>query len=604
MNRSWISKRRWKYALVLIWLSLLVTLFIVPQSGSAQVLLTNIEDKKGLAYQASSPESSRLAVVPSTDHKVVSLWDLDDRRLRKRRKITTGHEEWIDGLVFSPNGRLLVTAGFDDHSVKLWDSATGTNKGTLRLASGFRKLTFSPDSKLFAVSHWNPYNKQGGVKLYDSTTAQELATLPGLAKTEVRRLAFSPDGKTLATSSEDWFKKFAEIKLWEVGTYRLKATLPSALGYPMNVLFSPDGRLLATWSCGEGPQQRELKLWDAATGRLKFEFKGYKTWVRAVAFSPDSRTLATGGGVQPIELANTERLGLLPTELDLKQVGSELKLWEVASGKVRTDLDGHQDPIWSIAFSPDGRRLASSACDWNCVACERRDVRLWDLTTPERKWVRLPGHINLVTSVAFWPDGRTLVTAGKGEVKLWDVSAWPREKPRQPVQIASAKLNRLWADLANEDVARAYRAIQQFILARKDAGLFLSNCLKPISSPNPKLLSRLIKDLDNDQVSVRERAYKELQQMGELAEAALHQALHSQSPLEVSQRVETLLKELEGPVRSMETLRGLRAVEVLEYLGTREAYQLLERLAEGIPHARLTQAAKDAVGRLSRQKNK
>ncbi len=194
-----------------------------------------------------------------------------------------------------------------------------------------------------------------------------------------------------------------------------------------------------------------------------------------------------------------------------------------------------------------------------------------------------------------------LATATGTSVKLWDVSDLLKKAQPKPSRLSSTELDALWTDLADEDAAKAYRAIQTLIQAGEQARRFLSDHLKPARSADPKHLARLIADLDSKEFAVREKAGAELRKFEEFAEPALRRTLQGQPSLELRRRVESLLQRLEGPVTSAETLRGLRAVEVLEHLGSSEARQALERLAEGAPEARLTQAAKDALDRLAKR---
>jgi hypothetical protein len=103
----------------------------------------------------------------------------------------------------------------------------------------------------------------------------------------------------------------------------------------------------------------------------------------------------------------------------------------------------------------------------------------------------------------------------------------------------------------------------------------------------------------------REQAIRELERLGELAEPALRKALEGQPSLEVRRRVEGLLQKLDGPVTLPQHLRSLRAIEVLEHIGTPAAQQVLAQLAKGATAAHLTREAQAAVARLEgRRKTK
>jgi hypothetical protein len=123
--------------------------------------------------------------------------------------------------------------------------------------------------------------------------------------------------------------------------------------------------------------------------------------------------------------------------------------------------------------------------------------------------------------------------------------------------------------------------------------------LQPAPEPDGARIRRLIADLDSDRFAVRDQAAKALEQFQELAEPALAEALHRQGlSLELRRRLEQLLGKLPGPVTDLQRLQTLRAIEVLEHIGTVEARDGLASLARGTPQSRLTQEAKVALERL------
>jgi WD40 repeat protein len=163
------------------------------------------------------------------------------------------------------------------------------------------------------------------------------------------------------------------------------------------------------------------------------------------------------------------------------------------------------------------------------------------------------------------------------------------------------RLEALWADLASPDAARAYQAILALTAAPARSVPLLKARLRPVPTPDPKRLARLLKDLQSPRFAVREKAMTELARLGELAEPALRKAAGEGAPLEFRRRVDQLLDKLQGVVTQPKQLRTLRAVEVLEHVGTPEAREVLRKLATGAPGSRITQEAQSSLERLRRR---
>jgi hypothetical protein len=191
--------------------------------------------------------------------------------------------------------------------------------------------------------------------------------------------------------------------------------------------------------------------------------------------------------------------------------------------------------------------------------------------------------------VAFSPDGKTLATARDDKiVKLSDVFALPKADDR--------RLKDAWQDMASDNGMTAFKAMKTLIQRGNRTVAFLKEELRPVPMPGEQV-AQFIKDLDSDQFVVRQKATEGLEKFGEVAAPALKKKLATNPSLETRQRIERLLDKMANNVLRAEVMQALRAVEVLEHIGTPEARQVLESLATGAEMARLTGEAKMALDR-------
>ena len=164
-------------------------------------------------------------------------------------------------------------------------------------------------------------------------------------------------------------------------------------------------------------------------------------------------------------------------------------------------------------------------------------------------------------------------------------------------------LNQLWSDLGGEDAAKGHVAIWTLVAAPEKALGLLKERLKPAEPADPQRVRVLLTDIESPKFAVREAASRELAQMAYQAKPLtplLREALEKRLSPEARRRIEGILS-LPRVIRGPESLRRVRAIQVLEQVGTSEALQILNRLAAGAPTARETEDSKAALKRLAKQ---
>jgi RNA polymerase sigma factor (sigma-70 family) len=508
-----------------------------------------------------SPDGKTIAA--GGENRVLQLWEAESGKLLAP---FAGHQGVIRSLSLSANGKYLASVASDERVV-LWDMTTAQPLAAFSSPKGrFASATFSPDGRTLAVAGEDPF-----VPLLEVPSGKEIRRFP--CGERQRIVAFSPDGRLLAAGSGYTDGGEKNIRLWETATGKLLHQFkpPRAAqdgGIPC-LTFSPDGRLLAT-----GDWSGDVDLWDVAAGRSRCRLRCHRPHsVSALAFSPDGRTLATA------------------SDRD-----KTIRLWEVCSGQSRGSIAGHADWVGSLAFSPDGL-LASASHD--------KTVRVWNLNSGKETGC-FRGHESVVGPLAFSSDGQRLISGGwDTTILVWDMNTLTQRRPIKAIELAPQELEARWADLADADAAKAFRAIRTLIQTRQQSVSFFKERLLSIPPPAAEKIAACIADLDSERFETRSQAEAELEKWEELAEPALRRALRERSlSLEMRRRLEGLRKRLEGPITSRETLRRLRAVEILEHLDSPEARQMLRTLAAGAPEAHLTRQAKTALERLARRATK
>ena len=468
-------------------------------------------------------------------------------RLGEARFLNYGR---VFALAFSPDSKLLGGGSWDG-VMQLWDVKTQNLVRSWQAHPGrIKSLAFSPDGKLLASA-----GKDKKVRLWHPQTGQLAMSLEGHAE-EISFIAFSPSGKHLLSRS------FKELRVWDISGKLLHTKKGRIGSYPY---FSADGAILAYIAVSEPPQLNAMVVvMDIATGEETRRFPPPVNSQGPMIFSPTGRWVT-----------RNEAISLSVVETNSRR-----------DHRVLERNESQYLNVSAVAFSPDERLLAAAAEEHRLAIIElaSRKVRC-EFRSPDR------GEI----SIAFSPNGRFLATGSLDRsVLLWDLVGEANDGKRPPM---SAKdLDVCWTDLNSADGRVAQQAIWRLVANPEASIPFLEKILRGAPAADDKRIGRLIRDLESDSFAARRQAFDELEKLNDSAESALRKSVEGPSAtLESRRRVEDLLGRVDAWWEQQ--WRLVRAIEVLERIGGAEAVAALDRIARTKVGTRLGREAEAVLRR-------
>lgn len=338
---------------------------------------------------AFSPDGKNL--VSSSHDGTAKLWDLTTGTLARR--LLEDHDSALMSLeyVFSSDGR-MVAMGSGNGTVRLWDLSRPADQGPIVFGPydwGIAAVEFSSDR-----SHLAAADLEGTVRLWDLANTKGAPILLQSHKRRIFCLSFHPGGKLLAAGNVE-----GDVYVWRIGA-GLVSKIAKIEGTDRNetrIAFSADGKRLISVST-----DGHLRFWSRnleeeadLSHPMRTEFFTVHGSLLSVAVNPAKPLLATGGGSE--------------------MTSGDVTVWDLRNNKPSAISTAPEGNVFSVAFSPDGKRLAAGE--------EKGIVWVWDLRRPVAEPTELHPDEGIVWAVRFSPNGKLLVAAGDtGKVRAWNVA--------------------------------------------------------------------------------------------------------------------------------------------------------------------------------------
>lgn len=364
--------------------------------------------KKIRTFQGDESGSRAVAFSPDGRQLIVGgvggdLWVWNAETGKLVRKVN-GHKGGILDVAASPDGKWLASAGYSDHTVKIWDAQTGKEVHSLKQEGSVYRVAFHPDRKQISIG------SKDNCSLWDigDGKPQLVKSLPGFSA----GMAYGPPGSSLLAYGGG--TKIIHDLSKDMERYRF----PHGSASGGVVAFSPDGK---TFTCS---QRSRLKMWDLSTGAELLKPRHHTNALRVLTVRADGEQVISSANFDSTHVWKTTdgSASVLPGIDHCRRYSPDGKLAVLDSYQGYKVLDAHRrQTIWiggkkgprDAVFSPDSQLLA--------VALNEGGILLLEAATGKKRQT-LADNEKGIHSLSFSPDGKRLAKAGVEGVKIWDLT--------------------------------------------------------------------------------------------------------------------------------------------------------------------------------------
>ncbi|KIK54701.1 hypothetical protein GYMLUDRAFT_48412 [Collybiopsis luxurians FD-317 M1] len=310
-----------------------------------------------------------------------------------------GHTSVVDSVAYSPDCQYVVS-GSKDKTVRIWNAQTGVQVG-----EPFEAYTTWGSSVAYSPDGQNVVSGSGDktIRIWNTQTGVQVMKLIGHTG-GVNSAAYSPNGQYVVSGSKD-----KTVRIWNAPTGVQVMKLMGHTEWVTSVAYSPDGQYVVS-----GSKDETVRIWNAPTGVQVMKLMGHTEWVTSVAYSPDGQYVVSGSLDDTVRIWNAQTSFQAAPDGQNVVSGSgdkTIRIWNAQTGVQVMKLIGHTDWVTSVAYSPDGQYVVSGSLD--------KTVRIWNAQTGVIGGA-LSGNISVI-SVAYSPDGQYMVSGSRDKtVRIWN----------------------------------------------------------------------------------------------------------------------------------------------------------------------------------------